>query len=145
MCWRLEITAEAARTTDFFFLLPDIGLVSQLELWLGLIVVCMPTLAPLMKAYVKPAITWAKSAPSSYRRGEDSLKLKDVSGERPQPRSYYNIETGLDDADDYIMHDHRDKAIKTECAYDPTGDTMDGTPERDRIRVRKDIESHGAQ
>lgn len=144
MCWRLQITAEAAKTTDFFLHLPEIGLVSQLELWLGLIVVCMPTLAPLVKAYVKPAITYMRSAPSSYRRGDDSVKLKEIAGEGSAPRRYYNIETNVEEGGDYTARDPAGSpglagAVKTDCVYDPTEEPMDG----DKIRVRREIESDG--
>lgn len=57
MAWRLQFTISTLNDTDFVFNLFDIGLISLLELWLGIIAACIPTLGPLLKTYVKPVIT----------------------------------------------------------------------------------------
>jgi len=57
MAWRIEITNQALTQTDFVFGLGNIALVSFLELWVGIIIVCVPTLAPLFAKYIKPAVS----------------------------------------------------------------------------------------
>ncbi|KAL6861929.1 hypothetical protein J3F83DRAFT_746202 [Trichoderma novae-zelandiae] len=57
MAWRLQFTISTVNDTDFVYNLFDIGLISMLELWLGIIAACIPTLGPLLKTYVKPVIT----------------------------------------------------------------------------------------
>jgi hypothetical protein len=57
MAWRLQFTIVTLNDPDFVFNLYNIGLISLLELWLGVIAACIPTLGPLLKSYVKPVIT----------------------------------------------------------------------------------------
>ncbi|KAL7930097.1 hypothetical protein V8C35DRAFT_324531 [Trichoderma chlorosporum] len=57
MAWRLQFTIATLNDTDFVFNLFSIGLISLLELWLGIIAACIPTLGPLLKTYIKPVIT----------------------------------------------------------------------------------------
>jgi hypothetical protein len=57
MAWRLRFTIVANSDPDFVYNLFSIGLISFLELWLGIIVACIPTLAPLLKTYVKPMVS----------------------------------------------------------------------------------------
>ncbi|KAJ4387614.1 hypothetical protein N0V93_008210 [Gnomoniopsis smithogilvyi] len=56
MIWRVVWTHQYRTNPDFTTYLGWIGLVSQFELWLGLIVACIPTLAPLFKTFVSPAL-----------------------------------------------------------------------------------------
>jgi hypothetical protein len=57
MAWRLAITVQSATQTDFVYGLANIGLAALLEVWLGIIVACVPVLAPLFKKYLKPMVT----------------------------------------------------------------------------------------
>ncbi|ROV92799.1 hypothetical protein VMCG_09090 [Cytospora schulzeri] len=57
MCWRLQYTAESVVINDYTFTLGTISTISMFELWLGIICVCLPTLGPLVKIYVSPAIS----------------------------------------------------------------------------------------
>ncbi|PWY96631.1 hypothetical protein BO94DRAFT_580460 [Aspergillus sclerotioniger CBS 115572] len=56
MAFRLEITLNPATNADFVQGLYLVGLVSFLELWLSIIVVSLPTLAPLFRMYVEPVL-----------------------------------------------------------------------------------------
>lgn len=57
MAWRIQITNNGISQSDFVYGLGSIGLVSFLELWLGIIIVCLPTLAPLFAKYIKPVMS----------------------------------------------------------------------------------------
>ena len=73
MCWRLEATAKTVLypTDDPLYELLEVGLIVMLELWLGVIVACVPTLVPLLTRYVAPVI--AKTLSSlSVRRSKGS-------------------------------------------------------------------------
>ena len=72
MAWRIQITNNALTQIDFVYGLGNIALVSFLELWVGIIIVCLPTLAPVFAKYVKPAMT--KITGSSKRSGPGQLK-----------------------------------------------------------------------
>ena len=67
MAWRIQITNNANSQKDFVYGLGLIGLVSFLELWLGIIIVCLPTLAPLFAKYIRPVVS--KITGASKRSG----------------------------------------------------------------------------
>jgi hypothetical protein len=55
--------------------LVNIGLLSSLELWLGIVVACMPTMGPLFLTYIKPAFS------KVYGRSTDKhIDLRDMGG-----------------------------------------------------------------
>ena len=72
MAWRIQITNNGISQSDFVYGLGLIGLVSFLELWLGIIVVCLPTLAPLFAKYIKPVLS--KITKPSRRPGQRQLR-----------------------------------------------------------------------
>ncbi|KAI2618107.1 hypothetical protein GGR54DRAFT_184949 [Hypoxylon sp. NC1633] len=59
MCWRIEATAKSVLhpTDDPLHELLDVGLIVMLELWLGVTVACVPTLAPLLSIYIAPLVS----------------------------------------------------------------------------------------
>lgn len=57
MGWRLQITLDPATNHDFVYTLHLVGLVSFLELWLSMIVVSLPAMAPLFRRYIQPRIS----------------------------------------------------------------------------------------
>lgn len=57
MAWRLQITLEPTTLDDVTFGLGPVCLVSSLELWIGIIAACMPTLSPLYMHYITPFIS----------------------------------------------------------------------------------------
>jgi len=58
MCWRIVVTVQGTKPGfDFYFGLPTLALIVMLELWMSIIVACVPTLAPLMRTYVAPLVT----------------------------------------------------------------------------------------
>lgn len=57
MGWRIKITVESTTQTDFVYGLGNIGLVTHLEVWIGITVACLPTLAPFYAVYLAPMIS----------------------------------------------------------------------------------------
>lgn len=72
MAWRIQVTVQSITQTDFVHGLGKIGLVTHLELWLGIIVACLPTLAPLYSRYLSPVMSRV-----SHKRTE-TRKLKEA-------------------------------------------------------------------
>lgn len=137
MCWRLQATTVSLKDPDFTYHFSDIGLISCLELWLGIIVNCMPTLGPLVIVYVKPAISKLKSFASSGGESQYSNRQihLDLLPTTPARRRYYHI--------DSTNHVNNDFAIQTECTHDPDAGPTDVSASPGVIHVRKDIESQG--
>ncbi|KAI1758643.1 hypothetical protein GGR53DRAFT_516390 [Hypoxylon sp. FL1150] len=54
MIWRITATIQTRADPDFTLHLGLIGLISFFELWFGIIVACIPTLAPLFRTYGGP-------------------------------------------------------------------------------------------
>ena len=54
MAWRNYLQVQPINKTDYVYAAGIIGLPNFLELWLGLIVACLPTLTPLYSRYLKP-------------------------------------------------------------------------------------------
>lgn len=101
MAWRLQITTKSATNADFVYGLRDVGLVSFLELWLSMIVICIPTLAPLFARYFRPVVTRATGA--SKRTGEKRLReAQQTIGGGSTKRAYHWKTYGKLDADSYL-------------------------------------------
>ncbi|KAI0890643.1 uncharacterized protein GGS22DRAFT_183988 [Annulohypoxylon maeteangense] len=56
MIWRL-VDLKTKSQADFVYHMPTLALTTELELWIGIIIACVPTLAPVLKRYVAPVIT----------------------------------------------------------------------------------------
>lgn len=57
MGWRIQLFVESDRKTDFVRSMGTIGLVTLLEVWIGIIVACLPTLTPLWLKYLSPVMS----------------------------------------------------------------------------------------
>lgn len=130
MCWRLQATTATLDDPDFTHYFTDIGLISCLELWLGVIVNCMPTLGPLFKTYMKPMFSRVNAyfSKGSSGKGEPPVRLESISNRR----RYHHIDSGNNTA----------YSVTTEITHGDTkkdhyieGDFMEGG-----VRVRNDIE-----
>ncbi|KAI3325698.1 hypothetical protein HD806DRAFT_454516 [Xylariaceae sp. AK1471] len=123
MAWRVYITAKATQTTDFFLYLPEIGLVSQLELWLGLIAVCMPTLGPLIQTYLKPMLVSTKDAATRfYSPPTVTRKSNNMQTHR---RQYRDIERGRERQYHSLEMPDRAAYTVTTCAHDASSRARD--------------------
>lgn len=98
MSWRLWLQVRPINKIDYTYAAGVIGLPTFLELWIGIIVACLPTLTPLFSKYIKPVVTSFRS--SSYKSSGNSRKLKEaehtIGGWGPRGMKKYNFDT-LDD------------------------------------------------
>ncbi|RYP00865.1 hypothetical protein DL764_006388 [Monosporascus ibericus] len=107
--------------------LPDVGLVSELELWLGIIIVCMPTLKSL-------AVTKSDDVPlRSSKRSQDRQGDRNIKGEYGNVNGYLQNQEGTGLAG----------AITTGCRFDPAAEHLDDRIEPYKIHARQDIDQLG--
>ncbi|KAI0593476.1 hypothetical protein F4775DRAFT_577880 [Biscogniauxia sp. FL1348] len=66
MCYRIDQTLHSG--PDPMLAIAKVGLLTDFELWLGIIVACLPTLAPFVRAHVQPSLA------------KISLKIYGISG-----------------------------------------------------------------
>ncbi|KAI5926905.1 hypothetical protein F4810DRAFT_651396 [Camillea tinctor] len=83
MCYRIDQTVN--RDPDPMLAIAKIGLLSDLELWLGIIVACLPTLAPFFRTYVQPGLLNLSRKlygrlGLSTKEGTPRVQLKTVGG-----------------------------------------------------------------
>ncbi|KAI4595495.1 hypothetical protein KJ359_006841 [Pestalotiopsis sp. 9143b] len=135
MCWRLEATTATLKDPDFTHYFTDIGLISCLELWLGVIVNCMPTIGPLFKHYVNPSLSKVSSFFSSKgsRPSQQQPVLLETIGSR---RKYHNLDSSND------MHTG---IVKTEISHDPRGGYTEFNGSDGAVQIRTDIETRDAR
>jgi hypothetical protein len=91
MIWRLVITLDPDTNKDFVFGLYRIGLVSFLELWLSMIIVSLPALAPLFRHYIEPLFSQKRPSAGNLREAQHTI------GSEPCRRGdyiYSDIEMG---------------------------------------------------
>lgn len=88
MAWRIQATYVSEHDPDFVYSLATIGLISGLELWLGIIVACMPTIPPVLQTYVRPAFQRL----TSYYNSRRSLKREErSSSHKPVPSDEFQL------------------------------------------------------
>jgi hypothetical protein len=148
MGWRIDVTIESLKDPDFSYDLADIALISLLELWLGIIVACIPTLAPILKKYGKPAL----QKMSKYKlsgASSDSHPGVVAMGTfgNMKTKSSRDMYTELDSSQDAIrqQHDVEDQVstprpaamTTTDCAYEP--EKTYPAPNHRAIHIRHDI------
>ncbi|PYI01928.1 hypothetical protein BO78DRAFT_326440 [Aspergillus sclerotiicarbonarius CBS 121057] len=98
MAFRLYITLNPSTNADFVRGLYLVGLVSFLELWLSIIVVSLPTLAPLFRMYVEPVLARVVgSSGGGGKNGEEGpRRLREAQhtiGSDPPSRRKYAVQT----------------------------------------------------
>lgn len=92
MIWRLVITLNPATAADFVYGLYMIGLVSFLEIWLSMIIVSLPALAPLFRHYIEPLYSHKRPTPGNLREAQHT-----IGSDPPRRRTdymYSDIEMG---------------------------------------------------
>jgi hypothetical protein len=147
IAWRLEFSIRTRTDPDFVYNLMMVGLISLLELWLGIIVACIPTLAPLFQTYIKPQIT--KISHGSTQRSQ--IRLRNVTATvgsggqrtRQDKQMYSQIEEETSfskDSDDVQLVS--DSQLTTQCRYDPESQLSTGPA--GGIYVQRDIEARAS-
>lgn len=92
MIWRLVITLNPATAADFVYGLYMIGLVSFLEIWLSMIIVSLPALAPLFRHYIEPLYSHKRPTHGNLREAQHT-----IGSDPPRRRTDYmcsDIEMG---------------------------------------------------
>ncbi|KAI1427424.1 hypothetical protein F5Y12DRAFT_712230 [Xylaria sp. FL1777] len=145
--WRLVITERTRGSPDWTSTLCQVGEIAALEIYLGVIAVCIPTLGPLFNAYIKPLMVRWGWATATSKQGQTNLYLKTFgsSGTNKRTRKY----SELNDSIDRIAS--RDGSIKltptmegkvvSECTFKPINETVTSDNGRGGIRVQRDIEA----
>lgn len=92
MIWRLVITLNPATAADFVYGLYMIGLVSFLEIWLSMIIVSLPALAPLFRHCIEPLYSHKRPTHGNLREAQHT-----IGSDPPRRRTDYmhsDIEMG---------------------------------------------------
>lgn len=81
MILRLVITLNPSTSADFVSGLYTIGLVSFLELWLSIIIVSLPALAPLFRHYIEPLFSQKRPSAGNLQQAQNTF------GSEPRKRT----------------------------------------------------------
>lgn len=88
------MTVAVMGEADFTLSLATIAVISMLELWLGIICACMPTLSPLLNAYVTPTfkrlVSKYSSSSKRYKQVVSSQGKQAAAG-RPRATSQRRV------------------------------------------------------
>lgn len=137
MIWRIIWTEEYRANPDFTTYLGKIGIVSGFELWLGIIVACIPTLAPLFRVgrFSQGTTTHRSFGNSSNRTTGDGYSI--ITGSGSQQGFVLKTRGGLHEE---FLPAGTDSHVRAECAFD-THSSRQGSPMKpDVIYVRTNVE-----
>jgi len=146
MGWRVQITVQAVTQADFVYGLGNIGLVTHLEIWLGIIIACLPTLAPLFSKYLKPVVSKARGS----KKGSAARQLKEAQNTigGGDSRSYnsrrnwvrLDKEQGLLEMEDSGNFSKAEAIVRTTSSLE---DEESWTTKPNAIHMRQDIRIYG--
>ncbi|KAI2465983.1 hypothetical protein F4781DRAFT_369682 [Annulohypoxylon bovei var. microspora] len=129
MSWRLVQTTQTVEhpERDFLTQMPTLGLIVMLELWLGVIVACIPTLAPVLNIYMKPLVSKMYSGLSNRTSIQQNFTPIETIGAKRTRQKYIELEA---------IPTRLDGTSTAECAFD-------AFPQQDlqptEIYVRRDV------
>lgn len=150
MCYRMEITVN--NHADPIKAMYRIGLLSNLELWFGIIAACMPTIAPFFRTYVQPGMSkiftriYGSSNGPSEGGSHPRVPLKTfgssgTSGNRGNHSQY----TELGDPAHDPAHDHDELRLVENGSYLRTEvghDMAERTHSKNGIHVHKQFQTY---
>lgn len=147
MGWRIQITVQSTTETDFVYGLGDIGLVTHLECWIGIIAACLPTLTPLFSKYLGSVL----SRGSGHQgKGPGQRQLKEAkhtigSGEK---RGFNKKNFNLLDKDSFLeLEEGKNfstaEAMQTPISANEEDDERHWMNDSNAINVRHDIRVYG--
>lgn len=99
MTWRLAQTSYALHHPEddyYSTTLPVLVLIVMLELWLGVIVACTPTLAPLINKLLAPLIASITSRITAERKPLRFEHAIETIGQKPSRKKYYELNRSQD-------------------------------------------------
>ncbi|KAI1125603.1 hypothetical protein F5Y10DRAFT_279366 [Nemania abortiva] len=145
--WRLVVIQQTRASPDWVDTLCQVGVIAALEVYLGIIAVCIPTLGPLFNAYLKPLMNRlgiSNSTAASKPAAGKKFLVTFGSGGNKQSHGY----TEFGESVDHIVS--RDGSMKlapmadgkvvSECTSTVT-ETQAPNRDRDGIHVQRDIEA----
>lgn len=151
MCYRLYETVHS--NPDPIRALAEVGLLSSIELFLGIIVACMPTMAPIFINYIKPVISKLSSLSgrSSRRSSTDrnglphhNAGLNTIGGSGPSSKGSRKQYADLEKSYTYQERDSGELplvAVPRNVHTNIEHDGGDSPPSREGIYVQHQFHS----
>lgn len=154
MLWRLSVTQRTRNSPDWTATLCEVGVIGVLEVHIGILAVCIPTLGPLFNAYVKPMFNrlgLMKTANTGSKNSGKKSFLETIGGTGSSKKRTHKSYTEFNDSIDHIIS-RDDNSIK----LTPTGEgkvvvgvtsepiqdpRTPGNTNASGIRVQRDIEA----
>ncbi|KAI1181119.1 hypothetical protein F4777DRAFT_585098 [Nemania sp. FL0916] len=148
--WRLVVTQKTRSGSDWTETLCEVGLIASLEVFLGIIAVCVPTLGPLFNAYMRPmlkklGLTKTTHAGSS---GANKIYLETIGGSNSNKPSKHAYSEFADSVDRIVSRDESlnfaprgEGKVTAECTYKAKDDPRVSDRDGDGIHVQSDIEA----
>ncbi len=98
MIWRIHdlVASRDDPIGDFIAEMPILALSTMLELWICIIIACIPTLAPILKTYIMPHVTKIFSSRSSSGGRSNLGSIITFGRLGGRPRNIYTTVTGGD-------------------------------------------------
>lgn len=147
--WRLINTIKTRYDKDFIWNLYVLGLIGFLELWLGIIVACIPTLAPLFNHYVKPKISRVTGNSSTGDRIDanrrDVRTIGASSASRNRNRVYSQLEEdgSFNNSDELKLVREGNIQMETHCSAERkdnwSRDSVPATMPMNGIHVQREF------
>ena len=119
MGWRIQVTIKSTTTTDFVYGLGTIDLVAHLEVWLGIIIACFPTLAPLFARYLRPVLS--RMSRASGKHGfQGQLKEAQHTIGSPKRHGFGKSKFNRLDADSLLELEHGENFSNAKAMVEST-------------------------
>jgi hypothetical protein len=134
MIWRLVITLDPETSKDFVFGLYQIGLVSFLELWLSMIIVSLPALAPLFRHYIEPLFSQKRPSAGNLREAQHTIGSEPSERRKRGEYMYSDLEMG---GGNYSAHVKTGMSSSQSDGEDTTGLVRDMQP--NAIAMRREV------
>lgn len=138
MCLRIEQTVNG--NVDRMEATANLGLLSAVELWLGIIVACMPTMAPFVRRYVQPGLSKLSqklrgNSCQSTKQVNPRLQLRTFGGSGPPNSKKHNNYTELSDtstfaaqsSDELRLVANDTHKLRTDCGFNQVNSALVGT------------------
>ncbi|KAI0097977.1 hypothetical protein GGR51DRAFT_552771 [Nemania sp. FL0031] len=142
--WRLSVVQRTRSSPDWTGTICDVGIIAALEIYLGIIAVCIPTFGPLFNAYVKPAMTKLGLSRSTMASGPSVGKpyLRTFgSSQNKRSRGYTSFG---DSVENIVSRDGSMKLTPTgegKVVSECVSETLPPNHGQDGIHVQRDIEA----
>lgn len=148
--WRLAVTVRTRGSPDWTGTLCKVGEIAELELYLGIIAVCIPTLGPLFNAHMKPLLSKiGLSTTGAPKSGPNNMYLRTwgssgTKNKRSQNK-YSELNESMDNLaskDDFMkLAPSGESQVVSECAYKPKYEPRVQSHSQEGIHVQRDIEA----